>query len=414
LNIFELSTKLDGMIILFMHRNFPAQFKHIAAELAKDPLNRVIFITANTTVQIPGIIKLVYTPKPKTSKDLHPYLGIYEESVLHGQAAAEIATEIKNRGVIPDVIYGFSWGPSMFIKDVFPDVPYIAYFEWFSKSKDSAYDFGGNILNEDKKIRIRCNNTQIYLDLSSCDAGLSPTHWQKEQFPKEYQDKIKVIHDGVDIEVCNPNKDAKFLIKDKNLELSVKDEVITYATRGMESLRGFPQFMEAVEKLLKKRPKAHFIIGGEDSVFYGAFAPNGMTWKNYMLQKLNLDMNRVHFVGTLNYSEYLSLLQISSAHIYLTYPYVLSWSLLEAMACGCCIIASKTQPVLEVIENNKNGILVDFFSVDHIVNRIEYAIDNPDKMKLVRENARKTVVEKYDKNILVPQHIAFIKSMIKK
>jgi len=402
------------MIILFLHRNFPAQFKHIAAELAKNPLNMVFFITSNTTVQIHGIEKLVYSPKQKTSENLHPYLGIYEEAVLHGQAAAEKAMELKNRGITPDIIYGHSWGPSMFMKEVFPEVPYIAYFEWFSKDKDSAYDFGGNVLNEDQKARIKCNNSHIYLDLCSADAGVTPTHWQKEQFPKEFQSKIEVIHDGVDVDVCKPNKDAKLLIKDKNLELSATDEVITYATRGMESLRGFPQFMEAAEILLKKRPKAHFIIAGEDEVFYGGVAPNGMTFKNYMLQKLKLDMSRVHFVGTLNFNEYLSLLQVSSAHIYLTYPYVLSWSIMEAMACECPIIASKTQPVLEVIENNKNGLLVDFFSVEHLVNRIEYALDNPEKMKPIRENARKTVVEKYDKNILVPKHIEYIKRFIKR
>lgn len=402
------------MIILFLHRNFPAQFKHIVTELAKNPLNMIFFITSNTTVEIAGVEKIIYTPKPKTSENLHPYLGLYEEAILHGQAAAEKAMELKNRGITPDIIYGHSWGPSMFMKEVFPEVPYIAYFEWFSKTKDSAYDFGGRILNEEQKSRIKCNNSHIYLDLCSADAGVSPTYWQKEQFPKEFQDKIKVIHDGVDVEICKPNADAKFLIKDKNLELNAKDEVITYATRGMESLRGFPQFIEAAEILLKKRPNAHIIIAGEDAVFYGGNAPNAMTWKNYMLSKLKLDMSRVHFVGTLNFDEYLNLLQISSAHIYLTYPYVLSWSIMEAMACECPIIASKTQPVLEVIEDRENGLLVDFFNVEELVEKIKYAIDNPDKMKQIRENARKTIVEKYDRNILVPKHIEFLKGFIKR
>ena len=412
MNFLPITGKISCMIILFLHRNFPGQFKYIAAELAKDPLNTVYFITSNTEVQIEGVKKLVYTPKAKMSVS-HPYLEIYEDSLLHGLAAVEITEALKQKGIKPDVIYGHSWGPSMFMKDVYPDVPYICYFEWYSKDKDSAYDFGDNKLNEDKTAHIRCNNTQILMDLCSCDAGISPTYWQKKQFPREFQDKIEVIHDGIDTELCKSNKDAKFFIKDKNLELGVNDEVITYATRGMEALRGFPQFMEAVEILLKKRPKAHFVIAGEDKVFYGPSAPAG-TFKEYMLSKLKLDISRVHFVGKLDFSEYLSLLQISSAHVYATYPFVLSWSILEAMACETPIIASSTQPVLEVIENNKNGLLYDFFSVEHLVKRIEFALTNPDKMQEIRKNARKTVIEKYDVKKVIPQHVKFIKKISEK
>lgn len=400
------------MIILFVHRNFPAQFKNIATELARDSNNLVLFLTSNTTEQIPNVNKIIYTPQSQNVES-HPYLNIYQDSVAHGKAAAEMALEIKKRGVKPDIIYGHSWGPSMFMKDVFPDVPYLCYFEWFSKYKDSAYDFGGNIIDIEKSVRIKCNNTQILIDLCSSDAGVSPTFWQKKQFPVEFQNKIKVVHDGIDTQICAPDENAKFSIKDINLELTKKDEVITYATRGMEALRGFPEFMKAVEALLQKRPNAHFVIAGEDKVFYGPTAPEG-TFKEYMSKNLNLDMNRVHFVGKLPFKDYLSLLQVSSAHIYLTYPFVLSWSILEAMACECCVIASNTQPVLEVIEDNKNGFLVDFFNVNQLVEKIEYAIDNKDLVSTVRKNARKTILEKYDKDILVPQQVDFIKSFIKK
>lgn len=399
------------MIILFVHRNFPAQFKNVAVELAKDPNNLVLFLTTNTTEQLPNVHKVIYTP-PAQFLPAHPLLNVFNEAVVHGEAAAKMALEIKNRGVKPDIIYGHSFGASMFMKDIFPDVPYLCYFEWFSKDKDSAYDFGENILDAEKRAKIKCNNTQMLIDLCTCDAGLSPTNWQKQLFPKEFLDKIEVIHDGIDTEICAPNPDAKFLVKDKNIELTSKDEVITYATRGMEALRGFPQFMEAVEKLQKIRPNAHFVIAGEDKVFYGPPAPEG-TFKEYMLNSLNLDMSRVNFVGKLNYEEYLSLLQVSSAHVYMTYPFVLSWSILEAMSCGCCVVASNTQPVLEVIEDNKNGLLFDFFSVDQLVDKISYAIDNKIEIAKIRGNARKTVVEKYDKNILVPKHIEFIKSFIR-
>lgn len=398
------------MIILFVHRNFPAQFKNIAIELAKDPNNLVLFLTANACDQLPNVHKVIYTP-PAQFLAAHPYLNVFNEAVIHAESAAKMASEIKKRGVKPDVIYGHSFGASMFMKDIFPDVPYLCYFEWYSKEKDSAYDFGGNVLDPEKTAKIKCNNTQMLIDLCTCDAGLSPTKWQKQQFPKEFLNKIRVIHDGIDTEICSPNPNAKFLVKDKNLELTAKDEVITYATRGMEALRGFPQFMEAVEKLQKIKPNAHFIIAGEDKVFYGPPAPVG-TYKEYMLNKLNLDMSRVHFVGKLAYEEYLNLLQVSSAHVYMTYPFVLSWSMLESMSCGCCVVASSTQPVLEVIEDKKNGLLFDFFDIDQLVDKILFAIDNKIEIGKIRENARKTVIEKYDKNLLVPKHIEFIKSFI--
>jgi glycosyltransferase involved in cell wall biosynthesis len=439
LNILVITVNIKGMIILFIHRNFPAQFKNIAAELAKNPKNLVIFLTSNTDVQLQGINKIVYTPKLKTSCN-NPYLNIYEDAVLHGQAAGEMMEEIKKRGVKPDIIYGHSWGPSMFAKDIFPDVPYLAYFEWFSKGKDSAYDFV-NVLDADKTSRIRCNNSQILIDLYSCDAGISPTEWQKKQFPQEFQEKINVIHDGIDTEACKPNPDAKFCVAPRlhsilqqgsrlglpaqqqgtemnasggqPFVLTAQDEVITYTTRGMEALRGFPQFMEAVEKLSKRRPSAHFVIAGEDKIFYGAPAPEG-TYKEYMLKKLNLDMNRVHFVGNLPFDQYLSLLQISSAHIYLTYPFVLSWSILEAMSCGCPVIGSDTPPVKEVIKDNYNGFLIDFFEVESLCKKIEYVLENSAKMQEIRTNARKIVLEKYDKNILLPKHIELIEKIINK
>lgn len=401
------------MIILFLHRSFPGQFKYIASELAKDPLNVVMFITAEDKVQIKGLNKLVYKPNIESSKTSHSYLKGYEECVLHGQAAASILMTMKEKGIKPDIIFGFSWGPPMFVKEIFPDVPFLCYFEWFGRSKDSVFDFGGNILNEDTKAYIKCHNSHVLIDLYECDAGITPTHWQKKQFPKEFHDKIKVIHDGVDTEICKPNKDATFIVKDKNLELTAKDEVITYATSGMEPYRGFPQFMEAVEQLLKKRPNAHFVIGGEDRVCYGKPLAQG-TYKELMLKKLKIDLNRVHFVGRLSYEEYIKLLQISSVHVYLTYPFILSWSILEAMAIECCIVASNTKPVLEIMEDSENGLLVDFFDINQLVDRIEYALDNPDEMQKIKSNARQTIIDKYDLKDCLAQQIEYIESLIRK
>lgn len=390
------------MNILFLHRSFPAQFKYIASELAKNKDNRVVFITNSETYEIEGIEKILYHPESTGINEANPYLKGYTVAVNHGQAAAKEAQKLKEQGFMPDIIYGHSgWGVTLFMKDVFPDVPLICYFEWFANADGADTGFGGVEIDETQRSGLRCSNSQILIDLYSCDAGISPTEWQKSQFPKEYHSKIKVIHDGIDIEFFKPDKNAEFL------GFNTKDEVITYGTRGMEPYRGFPQFMQTIEILLKKRPNLQVLIAGEDKVCYRGRLEKG-TYKELMLEKFDLDLNRVHFVGALPYVDYLKMLQISSAHVYLTVPYVLSWSVLEAMACGCCVVASNTAPVLEVIQDNYNGILSDFFDINQIAQKIEYALDNKDKMQEIRQNARKTILENYNLKKLLPELTRFL------
>lgn len=400
-----------NMNILFLHRDFPGQFKYLAPEIAKNPLNIVLFITPEDKIpSVAGINKLVYkVPTPYVN--CHPYAKAFEEDVRHGRAAAEIAVAMKQKGIIPDIIIGYSWGLTMFMKDVFPDVPVLNYFEWFWNPQGAVIGFDGQEPTLDYKSKLRAGNSRTLIDLCSCDAGITPTEWQKQQFPKDFHDKIKVIHDGVDTETCKPDENASFFIKDKNLMLTKKDEIITYATRGMEPYRGFVQVMEAIEKLQKIRPNAHFIIGGEDRVCYGEKLSHG-SYKQMMLKKLNIDMSRVHFVGGLTFNDYLKILQISSVHIYSTMPFVLSWSILEAMACGCCIVASSTEPVLEVIKDNENGLLFDFYNVDELVKKVDYALKNKEKMKEIRKNARQTVLEKYDLKDCLAKQLEYMQEII--
>lgn len=401
------------MNILFIHKNFPTQFQYLATFLANDPGNTVTALTYEGALELKGVNKFFYKINRLPSKNTHPYLQYYEDALLHGQAAASVLSTLKKQGLQPDIIYGFGgWGSTMFVKDIFPDVPLLSYCEWFYNTQNSDIGFDGILLNEDEKASLRCKNSHILIDLYSCDACITPTKWQMQQFPKEFHQKMRVIHDGIDTDLCKPDINARFLIKDKNIELTAQDEVITYGTRGMEPYRGFPQFMEAAEKILQKRPNAHIIIAGHDNVFYGQKLKKGETYKQLMLRKLNLDLNRVHFVGGLPLIDYIKLLQISSAHVYLTYPFVLSWSILNAMATGCCVIASNTQPVLEVMEDNYNGLLVNFFDVNQLIEKIEYALDNKNKIQTIRNNARQFVVNNYTLKNLLPQQIGYLKSLI--
>lgn len=403
------------MNILFVHRSFPAQFQYLALVLANNPNNNVYYITEESCGDLPNVKKIRYKLEKEVSKNCHPCLKRYEQAVLIGQAVANEAVKLKNQGFKPDIIYGFSaWGSTIFLKDVFPDVPLISYCEWFGTADGPEAKFEGTVYDYKDREKIRCGNSELFIDLYSCDAAISPTNWQKQQFPKEFQDKITVIHDGIDTNVCKPDSGATFLIADKGLELSANDEILTYGTRVMEPCRGFPQFMEAVEKLLKKRPKLQVVIAGNDVTCYGEKLEGGKTYKQLMLEKLDLDMNRVHFVGGLNFLDFIKLLQISSAHVYLTAPYILSWSMLNAMACGCCVVASDTQPVQEVIKNNYNGLLFDFHNINEQVEKIEYALDNQDKVKEIRNNARQTIVEKYEFKKLLMEQIAFIMKVVEK
>lgn len=398
------------MNILFLHRNFPAQFRHILPIFASDPNNKVVFITNNETAHMKNVMKVQYKLKREVPDDCHRYLRFYEECVNHGQACAEAAIALKNQGFKPDVIFGHTWGQTLFMKDVFPDVPLICYFEWFYDRYNGDMGFDGRPLDIDDWAKLRSKNAHLLIDLFSCDYGFCPTKFQLKQFPKEFHNKIRVMHDGVDADYCKPDDNAQFFVKDKNITLTRNDEVITYATRGMEAYRGFPEFMKAAEVLLKKRPNLQIVIGGEDRVCYGPQLAN-TTYKKMMLKQLDLDMDRVHFVGSLPFNEYVKLLQISSAHVYLTYPFVASWSLLDAMSCGCPIVASSTEPVMEFIEDGKNGFLFDFYSTSGQVEKIEYVLDNKEMVEPVRQAARKTIVDNYNLKDLLPKHIEFIKSV---
>ena len=399
------------MNILFLHRNFPAQFKYLVQELAGNKDNQVVFITNNEFRTLPGVLKIQYKLKREVPENCHRYLRFYEETIIHAQSTAEAVIRLKNSGFVPDIIFGHTWGQTLFMKDVYPDVPLLGYFEWFYNAQGADMGFDGEVLSVDKLAKLRSKNAHLLIDLYSCDAGLCPTKFQKKQFPKEFQYKLKVIHDGIDTDYCQPDENAEFTVKDKNLKLTANDEVVPYATRGMEAYRGFPEFMQAVEKLLKKRPNLHVVIAGEDRVCYGAKLYN-TTYKTLMLQKLDLDLNRIHFVGSLPFNEYVKLLQISSAHVYLTYPFVASWSLLEAMSCACPVVASSTEPVTEFIEDNKSGLLFEFYNIDEQVAKIEYALDNRVKMTPIRQNARDVIVKNYALKDTLPKQIDYINSII--
>jgi len=398
------------MNILFLHPNFPAQFRHLAAVLAKGN-HRVVFGTARRQGEIPGVRKVLYAPTRKSRPETHHYVRFLENAVLQGQAVYRLVSRLKAEGFIPDIVYGHSgWGPTLFVKDAFPRVKLLCYFEWFYNAHGSSNDFDPAYpLSDDDRAKIRILNTAILTDLWSCDGGLSPTSWQHAQFPSEFRGKIRVLHDGIDANYFRPAPDGRPVIPEIGSDPADAGEIVTYVSRGMEPYRGFPQFMEAASLLLKRRPRCHVIVVGEDRVAYGKQLPEGRTFKKIMMEKLEMDPARLHFTGWLPYDRYLRVLQASSAHVYLTYPFVLSWSMLEAMSAGCLVVASGTPPVTEVIRDRENGLLVDFFSPREIADRVEETLDNPEGMKSIRANARETILGNYDLAKLLPRHLDWVR-----
>jgi glycosyltransferase involved in cell wall biosynthesis len=402
------------MRILFLHSNFPAQFRHLAVALAQDSNHKVVFGTTRKEGALPGVYKAIYTPSREAHPQTHHYVRTLENAVLQGQAVYRLADQLKAQSFIPDVVYAHSgWGPSLFIKDIFPKAKLLCYFEWFYHAHGSDADFDpSEPLTADDEARIRIKNAPILIDLYSCDRGLSPTYWQRQQFPPEYHSKITVHHDGVDTQFFQPQPGAKLFLPRINLDLREVPEIVTYVARGMEPYRGFPQLIETVALLQKRRPQCHVVIVGENRVAYGRTLPNGKTYKDLMLEKVPLDLNRVHFTGLLPYPEYLQVLQASSAHLYLTRPFVLSWSMLEALSAGCLVVGSNTAPVTEMIQDGVNGLLVDFFNTQEICDRIEEALDNPTQMAPIRAKARETILERYDLAQLLPQHLQWIQEVV--
>ena len=384
------------MKVLFVHQNCPGQFKHLAPALAAEG-HEVLFIGQKDKRTPKGVKRLEYEPHRKVTPKIHPYLLGTEAAILNGQAVARIGFGLRAKGFTPDVMIGNpGWGETLFLKDVWPDVPLISLCEFYYNGTGSDVGFDPEFdTGPDAILRARARSAQHLLAIEAADYAYSPTAWQRAQFPKAYQNKIDVIHDGIDTQMIRPDPAATFTLPSGKV-LTREDEVLTYVSRNLEPYRGFHSFMRALPKVLEQRPEAEVVIVGGDEVSYGSRPKQGGTWREVMLAEVGPMPDRVTFTGRIPYRDYLSLLNVSSAHVYLTYPFVLSWSMLEAMASGAFVIGSATAPVEEVIEDGVNGWLVDFFDVKVMAERIAEGLAQRREMDALRAAARSTVEARYD------------------
>ena len=401
------------MKVLFVHQNFPGQYLHLARYLGAAGGHEVVFITQRKDVELPGVRKIVYKPKRTTSPHVHHYLRESEAAVLNAQEVLRIAMELKNAGFVPDVMLGHNgWGEIWYLKDVFPETPLIGYFEFFYRMHGADVGFDStHPSTPDTAPRLRTKNLGNLLALDTVDLGQCPTQWQKSVYPKRFHTMLHVIHEGVDTQIVAPDPKARLRFGNPEIELGAGDEVVTYVARNLEPYRGFPSFMRSLPSILKRRPNAHVLIVGGDDVSYGARLPEGQTFRQQMIDELKdgLDMNRVHFLGKVPYAAFVRVLQVSRVHVYLTYPFVLSWSMLEAMSAGCLVVGSRTQPVEEVIGHCQNGLLVDFFSPSEIADRVVEALEDRRAHDSIRQNARQTIIDNYDlRTICLPAYLRLL------
>ncbi|MFT4150208.1 MAG: glycosyltransferase [Paracoccaceae bacterium] len=402
------------MKILFLHQNFPGQFLHLAPALARRG-HECLALTdaANThTAAIPVMRYRHEAAKvdPAATRLGRNYTTMSDRGVTVARACHRLRRE---RGYVPDVILGHSgWGETLFLKEVWPEAKLLVYAEFYYRGlgADVGFDAEFQAQGFDQQLIAQGRAAHLGQSLIHADAGLAPTEWQASTFPPALRRMLTVIHDGVDTDLLRPDPAAQVALPDGRT-LRVGDEVLTFVNRNLEPYRGYHIFMRALPAVLAARPDAQVVIVGGDEVSYGGAPEGEKGWKRRILAEVEgqLDMSRVHFLGRVPYPVFAGLMQVSRAHAYLTYPFVLSWSLIEAMAAGANVIASSTAPVTEVIRDGENGTLVDFFDVAGWSERLIQALAEPGRFTDIRQAARQTVLDRYDlRSICLPRLVDWV------
>lgn len=390
------------MRVLFLHQNAPGQFRHLAPHLARDTANQVVFLgqrspAAGDPLQSTGVRWLRYPAPQPPGQATHQYLHRMEGSVRRGQSVARAVLALGEQGFTPDVVVAHpGWGEAMFLRDVLPRAALLSYCEMFYQPKGQDTGYVPEItLDLNGRCRLRAWNADLLTALDIMDRGIAPTAWQRAQHPDVFQPRIAVVHDGIDTSEAAPDRAARFTLPDGRA-LTAEDEVVTYVARHLEPVRGFPVLMRALPALLRRRPNAQVVICGEDGVSYGRPPPHAGTWREAMLREVTVDPARIHFVGRLSRPAYLSLLQVSALHLYLTVPFVLSWSFVEALSAGCLMLGSDVAPVREALHEGVNGFLVDGRDADAVARRAAELLAHRAALGPVRDRARATATQRFD------------------
>lgn len=396
------------MKILFIHQNFPGQYRALAPSMVKQG-HQVMAISSRKETSIQGIPNINYENPHSSSKNIHPWLQSTEAAIIRGQSVARALEQLIKNGYVPDAIVGHAgWGEMQFVRQVAPHARIISFCEYFYHGQGSDVDFDPEFPSApDAMLRCHARNLHLTSALVDSDVGLSPTEWQASQFPDFLRQRIEVCHDGIETDRLTPRNDAWIRLGRDNIKAQLGDEIVTFINRNLEPMRGYHSFMRALPHILSERPKARVILLGGNEVSYGPAPATGGGYKAQFLREVQdkIDLSRVHFVGQVPYATMVNMLRISAVHVYLTVPFVLSWSMLEAMSLGCCVVGSSTPPVQEVITHGQNGLLVDFFDPQAIASQVCEVLARPQDYQDMRRAARAHVVQHYDyQTVCLPRH----------
>ncbi len=401
------------MKFLFVHQNFPGQFVHIVRHLLAMGQHDVVFITGVNSNAIPGVRRVTYQVPPRAISAIHPDARDFEMAMARAEAVARAARQVKMLGFEPDIIIGHhGWGELLNLADIWPGAPLLGYHEFYYHLHDQDVGFDPEFPVDTKSFSsIRAKNTVNLLALTNPGYGLTPTQFQLDTYPEWSRPSITLLPEGVNLDVCKP-KPVNAVTTIAGIRVKPKEKLVTYVARDLEPYRGFHVMLRALPALLAARPDVRVVMVGGDGVSYGARLANS-TWREYFLNELDgkIDLTRVHFPGRLLYADYIRLLQRSDTHVYLTYPFVASWSLREAMACGCAIIGSDTAPVREFITHGKTGLLTPFFEPETLAGNILAQLDGGAAVERRRVAARKWAETHLRMDTYLQQYVALIERL---
>jgi len=406
----------NGLTVLFVHYDFPSQFRGLVAHFLGQPGVRVAAIQqACGSAPQEGVYYATYELVGQPPAGTHPFARNLEAQTRRGASVLEAAWRLRSQGVVPDLIYVHpGWGEGLFLEQVFPEARSIVYCEFYYRSTGADVGFDPEFPAPPELGPILAmQNTAALHALNTCHAGVTPTHWQKQGHPAHWHPLIEVIHEGVDTDLVRPDPSAVLHLGPGVPPLRAGEEIVTYISRDLEPYRGFHTFMRSLPELLARRPGCRVLVVGKDGPGYGPNPPPGLTWRQKHLAENPVDLSRVHFLGGVPYHVYLKLLQVSACHIYLTYPFVLSWSCIEAMSAGCLLVGSATAPVMEAIEHGVHGLLTDFFDPSALAATVAHALESPARHAHLRAAARQRAISHYDHSrVCLPAHLRLARRVL--